>query len=655
MCGIAGIIDYSGRKTKRLSTEKMLRTIAYRGPNESGIYSSPHASLGSVRLSIIDISGGQQPMSDESGRYWIVLNGEIFNYIELRRDLKGKGHKFKTDSDTEVLVQLYAEYGKDCLRMLNGQFAIAIWDKQKEELFMARDRVGIRPLFYNFSDGVLAFGSEIKSLFALDYIKRDFNLKSLEQVYTFWTVLTPNTSFKDIFELSPGHYMLFNRSGIKIEPFWKLSFGNDQINISVNDAIEKFDELFTNAVRLRLRADVEVAAYLSGGIDSSATVAYVKDIEPGVLNTFSVGFEEQEFDESDYQNEAVKYFNTNHKSYICKSQDIAEAFPKVVWHCETPITRTGPVPMFMLSSLVRDNGIKVVITGEGSDEMFAGYNIFKETKIRNFWSKQPDSLIRPSLLQNLYPYLPQMKQANPNMLKMFYGYRLEDIDNPLYSHLLRWNNSNHIKKHLLPDVKNSLKDYSPFDELLEKLPDDFGKWDTLAKSQWLETTIFMSGYLLSSQGDRMAMANSVEGRYPFLDYRIIEFASTLPPRYKLNCLNEKFLLKKLLNNKIPSSILKRTKQAYRSPIKSVFLSDKTPESIKEALTKTACDKAGIFDYDSLKRLFSKIDKMGFATEVENMVLASVVSTNLIHEQFIANNPENYTESRLPVIKHIEDY
>ncbi|MBP5709066.1 MAG: asparagine synthetase B, partial [Bacteroidales bacterium] len=238
MCGIAGTIDYSGIHTDRASTEKMLSMITYRGPNECGIYSSRYASLGNVRLSIIDLAGGQQPLCDETSRYWIVLNGEIFNYIELRKDLEARGRKFKTTSDTEVLVQLYAEYGTNCLSMLNGQFAVAIWDKQKEELFLARDRVGIRPLFYNFSDGILTFGSEIKCILSQDRIKREFRPECLEQVYTFWTTLTPNTVFKDIYELSPGHFMIFNRSGIKIERYWRLSFDYVDNDISLNDAKE---------------------------------------------------------------------------------------------------------------------------------------------------------------------------------------------------------------------------------------------------------------------------------------------------------------------------------------------------------------------------------------------------------------------------------
>jgi asparagine synthase (glutamine-hydrolysing) len=655
MCGVAGIIDYTGRTNTRQTAEKMLSAISYRGPDESGIYLSPFATIGNVRLSIIDIEGGQQPMADLSGRYWIVFNGEIFNYPELRKDLEAKGYSFKTHSDTEVLVQLYAVFGKECLKMLNGQFACVIWDRVKEELFIARDRVGIRPVFYNLSDGVFTFASEIKSLFEQQRIVPEFNNESLSEIYTFWTAITPNTAFKNIFELSPGHCLVYNRDGLKIEKYWDLRFDNINRSLSIDDAVDKFHELFTNAVRIRLRADVEVAAYLSGGIDSSATVAYIKNIEPGVLNTFSVGFDEKDFDESSYQNEAVKYFNTTHKSFTCTSSEIANFFPKVVWHSETPMTRTAPTPMFLLSRLVRENNIKVVITGEGSDEILAGYNIFKEGKIRRFWASQPNSTLRPLLLTKLYPYLPQMKQANPNVLKMFFGYKLDEVDNPFYSHLLRWNNSNHIKKHFSTKVKDDLKEFSPLDELLPHLPHGFDNWDPLAKAQWLETTVFMSGYLLSSQGDRMGMANSIEGRYPFLDYRLIEFCASLPDNYKLNGLNEKYLLKRALNNKIPESILKRSKQAYRAPIKSVFLSDNSPEYVRFMLSKEQTDRVGIFDHNSISSIWAKIEKSGTASEVENMLLTAVISTHLLHYQFIERHHEGLHRGELQNTKIVEDF
>ncbi len=654
MCGIAGIIDY-GFTENRTVVESMLRSISYRGPDESGIYNSPCATLGSVRLSIIDIEGGQQPLSDPSGRFWIVFNGEIFNYKELRIELENKGCTFRTNSDTEVLIQLYIVYGKKCLSLLNGQFSFAIWDKFSEEVFVARDRVGIRPFFYNISNGVFSFASEIKALFQQRNIHRELSPENLAQVFTYWTTITPNTAFKGIYELPPGHFGIYNREGLSIEKFWDLDFNFIDTKISFGDAMDKFHELFSDSVRIRLRADVEVAAYLSGGIDSSATVAYIKDIEPGILNTFSIGFDEKDFDESVYQYEAAQYFGTTHKSMVCTSKDISESFNRVIWHSEIPILRTAPAPMLLLSRLVRENRIKVVVTGEGSDEILAGYDIFKESKIKRFWAAQPDSKFRPLLFKKLYPYLTQMKDVNPNLLKMFYGFRLEDVDNPFYSHLLRWNNANHIKKHFSDNIKNELKDYSVLNDLMKRLPENFDSWNQLSKSQWLETTVFMSGYLLSSQGDRMGMANSVEGRFPFLDYRVIEFCSSLPADYKLRGLNEKYLLKRLLKNKIPEKILNRQKQPYRAPIKNVFISDHASEYVQTMLSESYFRKAAIFNYDSVKALISKIEKTGVSSEVDNMVLSAIISTHLLYYQFIENHNEEFKPRDLSNLKIISDF
>lgn len=654
MCGVAGIIDFRGRSDSIPAVKEMLRSFSYRGPDESGIYHSPIATIGNVRLSIIDLTTGQQPLSDTSGRFWIVFNGEIFNYIELREDLDKKGVKLRTHSDTEVLVNLFAIYGEKCLNLLNGQFAVAIWDKKEEKLFIARDRVGIRPLFYTLVNGVLYFASEIKALFVNKDVKRELNPENLTQIYTFWTAITPATAFRDISELSPGHYLIYSRKGLSIHKFWELSFNNCNQAVSLSVALDKFSELFTNAVRIRLRADVEVAAYLSGGIDSSTTVAYIKDIEPGVLNTFSIGFEDKDFDESKYQQEAVSYLNTNHRAISCTSREIAEAFPRVVWHSETPLTRTAPTPMLILSKLVRDNNIKVVITGEGSDEILGGYDIFREAIIRRFWASQPSSSLRPTLLKRIYPDIPHLRNASPNILKMFFGYRLEDTGNPLYSHLLRWNNSNHIKKHFSESLKETVNGYDPLNDLSGRLPTSFMEWSPLARAQWLETTVFMSGYLLSSQGDRMAMANSVEGRYPFLDYRVIEYCSSLPDRLKLNGLNEKYLLKKLMTGRIPESIVKRPKQPYRAPISNVFLGVERPDYVDEMLSEKITRLTGIFSYESVAALLSKIKNAGTASEMDNMVLASVISTHLVYSQFIDKKDSEFRNGTLRNLRIVEE-
>jgi len=654
MCGIAGMINSASSDQRVELVKKMLSRIWYRGPDESGIYHSRKATLGSVRLSIIDLAGGQQPISDVSGRYWIVFNGEIFNYVELKRDLEKKGIRFRTTSDTEVLVQLYATYGKKCLSMLNGQFAFAIWDKGKEELFLARDRVGIRPLFYHYDEKTLTFASEIKSIFENPEVERQLDAGGLLQMMTYWTTITPASVFKGIQEVPPGHYLIWNKKGLSVDRYWSLDFSCQEPARGIDDILEEFEELFTNAIRMRLRADVEVAAYLSGGIDSSATVSYIKRIEPEVLNTFSITFGEKDYDESSFQRDAVRYFDTNHHSINCTAQDIAESFPRVVWHSEIPTIRTAPTPMMILSGLVRENGIKVVITGEGADEMLAGYNIFKESEIRRFWAKYPKSSFRPMLLTKLYPYLPQMKDASANVLKMFFGYNLEDTDNPIYSHQLRWNNSGQIRKHLSPEFMSSSGGYDPKSEVLRILPEGFSDWGSLEKAQWLETSIFMSGYLLSTQGDRMGMANSIEGRYPFLDHHLIEFLAKVPSGYKLKGLREKYLLKKLVENKIPDSIIKRSKQAYRAPIASVFFSENLPEYSRYMISDEYLVKTGVFNPESVKNLTEKYRRTGVATETENMAIASIMSTQMLYYQFIEGNNSGLSRNDLVNLKIIEE-
>jgi len=648
MCGIAGIFNYHSlnEPSHELTVKRMLSVIRHRGPDESGLYIGNNIGLGSVRLSIVDLSTGQQPISDESGNYWIVYNGEVFNYPELRSDLERKGVKLKTQCDTEIVVQMYAMYGADCLKYFNGQFAFSIWDKNKQELFLARDRVGIRPLFYWAKNDTFAFCSEIKGLFTLNQVPKSIRSESLAQIFTFWTTLTPNTPFEDVYELPPAHYMTVKSGKIQIERYWSMEFNQGQIldSRSISDTVAEFEDLFRDAIRIRLRADVQVGAYLSGGLDSSLTTAYIHEIDPGVLNTFSIGFKDKAFDETPYQNEVSKRYNTNHTAFECSSAEISQYFAETIWHTEFPLLRTSPTPMFMLSKKVREQKIKVVITGEGADEIFAGYNIFKESKIRRFWANEPNSKARPKLLSYLYPYLPMMKNSNNMALKMFFGYKLSETSDPLYSHLLRWHNTSRINGYFSDEVVSSLGNYNPLEGAYSSIPDNFKNWSTLAQSQFLETSIFMSGYLLSSQGDRVAMGNSVEGRYPFLDYRVIEYASKLPDRYKLNCLNEKFILKRMGEGKIPDSILRRSKQAYRAPIASSFFNVDRPESISEVLDEDVIRKYGLFDPKKVRALIEKQASQIPLSEIDQMAVTGIISTQLLQKMFVIQKIETDIEN-----------
>ena len=654
MCGIAGFYGDINKKQSVSTLKHMLTRIKHRGPDQSGVYVSDYVGLGSVRLSIIDLSSGTMPISNQDNSLWIVFNGEIYNHMELREDLIQKNHSFKTRSDTEVILHLYEEYGPECLKKLNGQFAIAIWDKHKEELFLARDRVGIRPLFYTQTKSAFVFASEIKAFMEYPEVSLKFSNKALSEYVTFWTALSPNTVFENVFEVPPGTYMLVNHKGIKSNTYWELPIvkPNAYNFTTVEEAATAFENIFLDSIKLRLRADVPVAAYLSGGIDSSITTSFIKQVSPNRLKTFSIGFTETDFDESAYQNIAASYFKTEHSSVTCSEQDISNYFKEVVWFAETPLLRTAPTPMGLLSKNVRDHNIKVVITGEGADELLGGYNIFKEAKIKHFWAKDPQSKLRPLLLKRLYPYLPQINKASSNMLKMFFGYKLTETNSPIYSHLLRWHNTSRIKNYFSDTIKETIKDYNPIAEVEEKLESKLSGYDYLTKAQWLEIHLFMSGYLLSSQGDRMGMANSIEGRYPFLDHRVIEFCMALHPDLKLHGLNEKYLLKKMMKDRLPDAILNRSKQAYRAPIRSLFASETLPEYLKTMLSEQRLTEFGVFNVEHVKTLLSKIISNKGVSEMDNMAITAVLSIQILYDLFIKKSIPNISESELITLDKI---
>jgi len=642
MCGIAGF--YPNLKTNNSVDvlKCMLTRIKHRGPDQSGIVLGNEIGLGSVRLSILDLDNGRMPLSNEDDTLWIVFNGEIFNHLELKKDLQKKKHVFRTSTDTEVVLHLYEEYGVQSLSKLNGQFAIAIWDTLKKELFLARDRVGIRPLFYSKVNDGIAFASEMKALFEHPQIEAEISPVALTQVFTFWTTLSPLTIFKDVFEVQPGHFILANETEIKEEKYWELPLCkfNGYRDLTLDEAVDEFRDLFSDAVKIRLRADVPVGAYLSGGLDSSITTSFIKENNQDQLQTFSLGFADKEFDETDFQNEAVKFFETDHNSIKCESNDISQIFSDVIWHLETPILRSSPSPMALLSGLVRKNNIKVVITGEGADELLGGYNIFKEALIRQFWAKDPNSKYRPLLLKRLYPYMSQMTGAKA--LNLFFSYKLTETDSLVYSHLLRWNNTSRIKKYFSDDLKVKLGDYYPIDELERDLVDKFQNVDLLSRAQWLEIKLFMSGYLLSSQGDRMAMANSVEGRYPFLDHRVIEFCMKLPQEFKVKCLNEKVLLKKMMEGKLPDQIINRSKQAYRAPTIDNFNSD----YMKDMLSEKQIKHSGIFNYDMVKKLVLKMNSKRNISEVDKMAYMGILSTQILDNLFVQKHRADLNKSDL---------
>ena len=642
MCGIAGILNNNITDKDSIIINKMIQLLRHRGPEETGLYIDDYIALTHARLSIIDLSEGIQPIHNEDRSIWIVFNGEVFNYPELREDLIKSGHKFYTNTDTEVIVHLYEEYGTHCLQKLNGQFAFALWDSGKRTLFIARDRVGIIPLFYSNKNGIFAFASEIKALFADPSVNRSINTKSLDQIFTFWTTLNDQTLFEGISELPPAHFILITNEDFRIEKYWQLNFasGRNYSSLKKHELAELVEEILFDAVRIRLRSDVPVGSYLSGGLDSSGITSIIKNNFNNKLNSFGIRFEDKDFDEGVYQSELVKYLDASHTELFINNDDISNNFESILWHTEKPILRTAPVPLFLLSSLVHQNGYKVVLTGEGSDEIFGGYNIFKETKIRSFWSKYPESKIRPLLLAKLYPYIFQDKRLGKTLVEFFRA-GTDDPHNPLFSHLIRWNNTSKIKNFFSEDLKSELNDYDAFLDVLNLLPREFYEWDYFAKAQYLEIVIFMSNYLLSSQGDRMAMANSVEIRLPFLDHRLIELMGTVHPEYKVNLLNEKFILKEVFKNKLPESIVKRPKNPYRAPIKNGLLNT-YKKFVENYLSENELKKIGIFNFIKVGIFLNKMKKNGNISEIDSMTLTGLISTQIIYDKFINSFDVNDT-------------
>ena len=635
MCGICGILNTDGRPADAGMLAKMVAAVRHRGPDDCGVYTERNVGLGHTRLSIIDLAGGHQPMQSANGELAITFNGEIFNYVELRKELERRGHRFVTTSDTEVILHQYLEDGEQCVHRFNGQWAFAIWDQRKRKLFLCRDRMGIRPLFYTKTDRGFLFASEIKALLAEPNVRAELDLFALDQIFTFWATIPPRTPFKGISQLPPGCSLVVDERGVRVKRYWSLSYPKEE-DCEVQDERELADELrdlLLDATRVRLRADVPVGAYLSGGIDSTVTTALAASIVGNRLRSFSISFDDAEYDERHFQEVASKFLRTDHSSFACSSSDIAEVFPEVIWHAEQPVLRTAPAPMFLLSRLVRESGFKVVLTGEGADEVLGGYDIFKEAKIRRFWARDVASRWRPLLLKRLYPYMDGIQRQSPAYLQHFFRVSESDLASPFFSHLPRWELTARLKLLLSDEVRSELRDYSAFDDLERALPARYGAWRPFNQAEFLETTGLLPGYILSSQGDRMAMAHSVEGRFPFLDHRVVDFAAKLPPNLKMKGLTEKYLLKRAFSRDVPQSILKRTKQPYRAPEGKCFFGPHAPEWVEEALSHRAIQSCGIFDARAVGVLADKFKSGRPVSTKDNMALTGVLSTQLLVDQF----------------------
>jgi asparagine synthase (glutamine-hydrolysing) len=646
VCGIGGIVSLRPglAPPSREALGRMAAALRHRGPDEHGIYRDHRAGLAHARLSIIDLSSGQQPLANEDGSLWVVFNGEIFNYLELRAELVARGHAFRTQSDTEVIVHAYEAWGDEAFARFNGQFALALWDATREALVLARDRLGVRPLHVCEHEGRVIFGSEVKAIFAAEAsIPRAFDPIGLEQTFTFWSVVAPRTVFAGIEEIPPGHVRTY-ASGARAErAFARARYpegGVGGFEGTLDDAVVAVRSALREATRLRmLRADVPVGSYLSGGLDSSLVAALGLEAMGGRrFSTFSLRFDDDEYDETSFQRLVAAQLGTEHHEIVVSRRDIADAFPDVVYHAERPILRTAPAPLFLLSRLVRDAGIKVVLTGEGADEMFAGYDLFREGKVRRFWARHPESARRPLLLARLYPYLARSPVAQQAMARQFFGQGLAASTAPGFAHDPRWRSTAALQRLFAPAPPGAVDRRDVRGELLGELPPESARWSPLSQDQYLEIRTLLAGYILSSQGDRMLMAHSVEGRFPYLDVNVVDLAASLPPSFKLHVLDEKYVLKRAAEGLVPPAVIARHKQPYRAPDALSFVGSRAPGWIDDAMSERAVADVGVFDPPRVAQLWRKCRATGDAgqfSNADNMALVGVLSTQLLHALLIA--------------------
>ncbi|VFQ44451.1 asparagine synthase (glutamine-hydrolyzing) [Desulfoluna butyratoxydans] len=634
MCGVSGILGgHLDGPSRERAICSMVSTLTHRGPDGWGIYCSGELALGHTRLSIVDLQGGHQPMM--SDRFVICYNGEIYNHIELRQELEKKGVTFETTCDTEVALKAFEVYGTDAFSLFNGQFAMLIWDRQKKELVVARDRYGIRPLYVLQYGGAFYFSSEIKAFDTLEGYRRTMDMQALFEHALLWNTMGDSTVYNGIRSVSSGTFERFTAQGrVGGGRYYEIGESCGASPETLEEAGELLESLLLDSVRLRLRSDVPVGAYLSGGIDSSVITHLTSVWNREKFKTFSVAFEDAEFDESFFQREMVSRINSDHLALQVGYSHINEHFLDAVYHFERPVFRTAGVPLFMLSEKVREHGIKVVLTGEGADEILCGYDSFKELKLLEFWGRDPSSTMRPLLIKKLYPHL--RHYSNPRqygLMKMYYEGFLGEYDNELTGLNIRAGNNRILAKYFHKDHPVTFEKERLIETARQVLPDNFSSWTLLQKNQFMEMKTLLSGYLLSSQGDRMSLAHSVEGRYPFLDHRVVEALFYFKDRFKLRGFSQKYLLGKTYGHHLPDAIVNRPKKPYTAPdLKSFFHGGGLSEQAAHFLSPEMLREYGVFDETMVERLVNKFNRQ-IPAEIgyrDNMLITFILSCQMTH-------------------------
>jgi len=617
MCGFAGYVDLTHeRQAEKEILARMASTIVHRGPDSDGYQVEGSLGLAFRRLSIIDLTGGAQPIHNEDRSVVMVCNGEIFNYRELRSLLEHKGHIFRTKTDVEVLVHLYEEEGPKMLSKLNGQFAFALYDLRRKELFLARDHFGILPLYYTVVDNVLIFASEIKAILRHPLASRSIDLTGLDQILSFPGLVSPRTIFKEIRSLKSGHYMLAGIGGLKIVEYWELDYpriGDVSYDKPDTYYVERLKELFAQAVRYRLQADVPVGFYLSGGLDSSLTAAMIKaESDPSqTRHSFSILFTDKEISESKYQKMMARHVGSEHHEILFDWNEIATRLRDMIYHCECPVKETFNTCSMALSEAARRHGVSVVLTGEGADELFAGYvgYRFDQLGLRGNKPYNLETILEDELREKLW--------GDKDLFYEVDQYPLRELKTALYS----------------SGVNELFEDFECLNhELIDK--ERLRDRHVIHQRSYLDFKLRLSDHLLSEHGDRMALANSVEGRYPFLDIELVEFSREIPPHLKLNQYTEKYIIKKIAEDLVPPQIIQREKFGFRAP-GTPYLLQQNIEWINDLLSYERIERQGYFNPAMTERLKKQYSQPGFKLHphLESDLLMVVLAFGLLLDLF----------------------
>lgn len=632
MCGIAGFVD-TDRGTARTADERaqiierMCHVIRHRGPDDLGVMLKHHAALGMRRLSIIDLSGGHQPISNEDHTVTIVFNGEIYNYRELQKTLQSRGHHFLTNSDTETIVHAYEEFGASCVDQLRGMFAFAIWDERKQSLFIARDRVGKKPLYYSVTrTGTLVFGSELKSLLEHPEVERTINPRSLDAYFSLGYVPDPISIFENVEKLPPGHHLTFNNGRLTVERYWDFSYDAKTNGHSVTDYLEELRALLDEAVKLRLVSDVPLGAFLSGGIDSSTVVGLMAGHMNQPVKTFSIGFNEDSYDELKYARMTAKKFGTDHHEFLV-TPDICEVVDQLAWHFDEPFADSSAIPTYVVSRLAREH-VKVVLTGDGGDELFAGYSRYVTERQRSKFDRVP-RLVKENLMDPLSRGLPHgawgrnylhnvsLDPINRYLdnVSVFTGLNKVELYTADFSDQLR--NSSHLGAYF-QELSRNVKTDAPLDSLL-----------------YIDSKTYLPGDILTKV-DRMSMAVSLEARVPLLDHKLIEFVTRIPASMKLAGTQTKHLFKKAIADLVPAEILNRPKQGFGVPIQH-WINQQLRERIRDTLNDPRTLQRGYVSRSHVETLLNEHER---GRRDHAMALWSLLMLELWHRQYVDKTPED---------------